>query len=75
MSWSQAQQKYSRSDLGKQARLRYQNSPKGREAHRKYLANRKAKLNGVAPIVEITPVEISVDEVKIEKESTSKSKS
>ena len=65
MSWSQAQQKYSRSELGKQARLRYQNSEKGRESHRRYLANRKVRLSGVMVTTEQdTPVEIVTSEVK-----------
>lgn len=72
MAWSKAQQKYSHSSLGKEARLRYQQSEKGKQKHREYLARRKAKKLEAKQTVEATPVENEVKEVKIKKEAVSK---
>lgn len=70
MTWSAAQQRYSKSSLGKTARRKYQMSEKGRAARRAYLARRKARLTEVnrKQAEEVKPVknEPKVDKIKRE---------
>ena len=74
MAWSKAQQKYSHSSLGKEARLRYQQSEKCREARKRYIANRKARKAEAKPVeaVIIAPVEKSEEKAKIKVSPKSK---
>ena len=64
MSWTNAQQKYAKSALGRAARSKYQSSIKGKAARAAYMARRRAKLAGKEQVEVIPPVEI--------KEKTSK---
>ena len=73
MSWTNAQQKYAKSALGRAARSKYQSSIKGKAARAAYMARRRARLAGKEQIeVKITPVETEKETSKIEKEALNK---
>lgn len=52
--WSQAQQRYYRSEAGKNARRKYQQSDKAKATRAAYYAKRKAqKLEKTAPVAKV----------------------
>lgn len=71
MSWSAAQQRYSKSALGRDSRRKYQMSEKGKASRIAYLARRKAKLAETKQEI-VDPVEKEEKTVKIKKEAVSK---
>lgn len=71
MSWSAAQQRYSKSTLGRASRRKYQMSEKGKASRIAYLARRKAKL-AEAIQETVVPVEKKEETVKIKKSPESK---
>lgn len=74
MVWSKSQQKYARSEKGKQSRLKYQSSEKAKLARQRYMAKCRAKLVEAKQKKEqvINQVQSTPEIDKIEKEVVGK---